>query len=93
MADGNVFWLDVVAERLRRWPLWITVTVVALFLLFPFGIAYLEGSLPALMVGGAWRIILACAGCHRLQRGDSAGLQQFRRSDRRQYPAALSAQR
>lgn len=58
MTDDNSFWLDVIAERLRRWPLWMTAAIVAFFLLLPFGIAYLEGSLPALMDEGTWRIIL-----------------------------------
>ena len=58
MADDNLFWLDVIAVRLRRWPRWLTAAIVALFVLLPFGIAYLEGALSAVIRDGTWRVIL-----------------------------------
>lgn len=58
MSAANRFWLDSLSWGLRTWPRLLTIPLVGLLLALPFIISYADGSLPAMLTGGSWRLIL-----------------------------------
>lgn len=62
MTNNRTFWLDALSEQLRRWPPWLSATVLALYLFLPFGVAYVVGALPVVIGEGLWRIMLLASG-------------------------------
>ena len=43
--DDDLFWLDAVAQRMHRGPWWLSAGIVALFMVLPFAIAFVQGTL------------------------------------------------
>lgn len=58
MNEGNRSFFDAMSEAMGNLTLWPKALVALIILIIPFGIAYLDGVLQAIIDAGEWRILL-----------------------------------